>query len=101
MSAAERAFFEGDHCQHVAARDEHVRLNRKHSEAVQALRSRTQPTLRVVSNQETPMLGHPIGCVCQRCTPPIVIDMRRATLGFVGLVIVLGLLWLWWIALPA
>ena len=49
MSAAERAFFEGDHCQHVATRDEQARLRRKHSQAVQVLRERTQPTLRVVS----------------------------------------------------
>lgn len=26
--AAERAYFDGDHCQHVAARDEHKRLER-------------------------------------------------------------------------
>jgi hypothetical protein len=101
MSAAERAFFEGDHCQHVAARDEHLRLNRKYSEAVQALRSRTQPTLRVVSNQETPMLGHPIGCVCPDCAGPIVLDARRVTLGFLGLCIVAVWLWLGWIMLPA
>jgi|GEM_PF-4224189 len=28
MSAAERAFFDGDHCHHVAARDEDERLAR-------------------------------------------------------------------------
>lgn len=28
MSAAERAYFEGDHCHHVAARDENRRLTR-------------------------------------------------------------------------
>lgn len=28
MSYAERAFFDGDHCQHCADRDEHLRLQR-------------------------------------------------------------------------
>ena len=100
MSAAERAFFDGDHCAHVAARDEDRRITRKQAEAVDVLRVRTQATLRVVSRQETPMLTHPIGCTCPDCAGPIVIDMRRATLGFVGLMLVLFWLWLWWIALP-
>lgn len=101
MSAAERAFFDGDHCAHVAARDEDRRIARKQAEAVDVVRSRTQAALRVVSNQEMPMLGHPIGCVCPDCTPPIVLDARRITLGFLGLCIVAVWLWLGWIMLPA
>lgn len=55
----------------------------------------------LVSRQEPVMLGHRVGCTCQRCVPPIVIDMRRIVLGFLGLCIVLGWLWMTWIALPA
>lgn len=33
MSYAERAYFEGDHCHHCAARDEVLRLERKRTEA--------------------------------------------------------------------
>ncbi|WP_254289640.1 hypothetical protein [Sphingomonas liriopis] len=51
--------------------------------------------------EEPAMLNHPLGCACQRCAPPIVLDGRRITLGFLGLCIVLGWLWLTWIALPA
>ena len=46
------------------------------------------------------MINHPIGCTCQHCAGPIVIDMRRIVLGFAGLVVVLFWLWLVWIALP-
>lgn len=28
MSYSERAYFEGDHCHHCAARDEHLRIKR-------------------------------------------------------------------------
>lgn len=51
--------------------------------------------------QEPAMLGHRVGCVCPDCAPPIVLDARRIVLGFLGLCIVLGWLWLTWIALPA
>ena len=37
MSYAERAYFEGDHCHHCAARDEWLRLERKRVEAIRAL----------------------------------------------------------------
>lgn len=40
MSYAERAYFEGDHCQHVAARDEHKRLRRIEEQGRKALRDR-------------------------------------------------------------
>jgi hypothetical protein len=34
---AERAYFDGDHCQHVAAWEESKRLERKRTEAIKAL----------------------------------------------------------------
>lgn len=37
MSYSERAYFEGDHCHHCAARDEALRLERKLTEARRAL----------------------------------------------------------------
>lgn len=37
MSYAERAYFQGDHCHHCAARDEALRLERKRVEAIRAL----------------------------------------------------------------
>lgn len=37
MSYSERAYFEGDHCQHCAERDEWLRLQRKRVEAIRAL----------------------------------------------------------------
>lgn len=40
MSYAERAYFDGDHCQHVAARDEHQRLRRIEERGRRALRDR-------------------------------------------------------------
>ncbi|WLJ71181.1 hypothetical protein [Sphingomonas phage Carli] len=39
MPYSERAYFEGDHCQHVAARDEAMRLERIAKAARSALRS--------------------------------------------------------------
>lgn len=41
MSYAERAYFEGDHCHHCAARDEALRLERKLTEARRALDRRS------------------------------------------------------------
>ena len=41
MSYAERAFFEGDHCHHCAARDEWLRLELKRVETVRALDRRS------------------------------------------------------------
>lgn len=37
MSYAERAYFENDHCHHVAAWEERARLGRKRVEAIKAL----------------------------------------------------------------
>jgi hypothetical protein len=37
MSYSERAYFEGDHCHHCAARDEHQRLKRIKDQARRAL----------------------------------------------------------------
>lgn len=39
MSYAERAYFDGDHCHHVATRDEHQRLRRIEDRGRRALRS--------------------------------------------------------------
>lgn len=36
---AEMAYFDGNHCQHCAARDEHMRLERIRGQARQAYRS--------------------------------------------------------------
>lgn len=41
MSYGERAYFEGDHCQHCAERDEWLRLERKRVEAIRALDRRS------------------------------------------------------------
>lgn len=41
MSYAERAYFEGDHCHHCAALEEHLRLKRKRVEAIRALDRRS------------------------------------------------------------
>lgn len=43
MPYAERAYFEGDHCQHCAARDEHERravIRRAHARAIGRRRER-------------------------------------------------------------
>lgn len=40
MSYSERAYFDGDHCQHCAARDEHQRLQRARRQMEQADRRR-------------------------------------------------------------
>lgn len=40
MSYAERAYFDGDHCHHVAARDEELRLRRIRDRGRRALRDR-------------------------------------------------------------
>ena len=47
------------------------------------------------------MIGHVLGCTCQHCAPPIVLDARRIVAGTLGLCVVLVWLWLAWIALPA
>lgn len=38
---SEMAYFEGNHCQHVAARDEHLRLQRIRAQAIKALDRRS------------------------------------------------------------
>ena len=40
MSYSERAYFDGDHCQHCAARDEHHRLTRARRQMEKADRRR-------------------------------------------------------------
>lgn len=40
MPYSERAYFDGDHCQHCAARDEHVRLQRIRDDARRMLERR-------------------------------------------------------------
>jgi len=60
-----------------------------------------RPPAAVFSSKRPIMLGHAMGCTCQRCAPPIVIDARRVVLGFLGLCVVAVWLWLVWIALPA
>lgn len=38
---SEMAYFDGNHCQHVAAREEHLRLQRIRTQAIKALDRRT------------------------------------------------------------
>lgn len=40
MSYSEAAYFDGNHCQHVAARDDFLRLQRIDEEGRRAMRSR-------------------------------------------------------------
>ena len=40
MIYAERAYFDGDHCQHVAAREEHYRLLRIRLNAIRLITER-------------------------------------------------------------
>lgn len=51
MIAAEAAFFDGNHCQHVADRDEHRRQDRKRQEMRQVLRLRERSPLRSTKPQ--------------------------------------------------
>lgn len=41
MLYSEAAYFDGNHCAHCAARDEHMRLQRKRIEAIRSLDRRT------------------------------------------------------------
>jgi hypothetical protein len=47
MSYSERAYFDGDHCQHCADRDEFIRLQRIRSNAIKAVQRerRSRPRL--------------------------------------------------------
>jgi hypothetical protein len=49
--AAERAFFEGNHCQHVADRDELARRARKHEAMLQVAQLRSRSPLRPIRAQ--------------------------------------------------
>lgn len=40
---SERAYFDGDHCAHVAARDEHARLERLRKQGERLAKRRVKP----------------------------------------------------------
>lgn len=43
MPYSERAYFEGDHCQHCASWEEHLRLERYRRQAREMIRRRSAP----------------------------------------------------------
>lgn len=51
MSAAEASFFDGNHCQHVAARDDAARIERKRQDMRQVLALRAAAPMRARRDQ--------------------------------------------------